>query len=131
MENIDLSGGEMLPKETCFKHLYITFTPSLTENELKRESFKSLMSQLLDAGIIYGLSLDDYKVILLFNHNKISKYELYDLLGDVYTMYFSENISLFAFIKTGCSLFYHHHKSITSVYDSIRKHKSKRMLNAV
>ena len=131
MESDYLSEGEELPKETCFKHLCITLNPSLTENEVKRESFKSQMSQLLDSGIIYGLSLDDDMVILLFNHNKISKYELYDLLGDIYTMYFSESISLFAFIKIGCSLFYHHHKSVTSVYDSIRKHKSKRMLNAV
>jgi len=89
------------------------------------------MFQLIDNGVIYGLRLDDYKIILMFNHNKISKNELYDLISDVYIMYFSKNISLSAFIKTGCSLFYHHHKSSTSLYDSIRKYKSKRVVHSV
>ena len=131
MENNYLSEGEELSKETCFKHLYITFTPSLTENEGRRESFKSKMFQLIDNGVIYGLRLDDYKIILMFNHNKISKNELYDLISDVYIMYFSKNISLSAFIKTGCSLLYHHHKCSTSLYDSIRKYKSKRVVHSV
>jgi hypothetical protein len=131
MKSKNLSEGEELSKEACFKYLYVTFTPSLTENEVKREAFKSHMSQLLDSGIIYGLLLDDYTVILKFNRNKLSKNELYDLVSDVYTRYFSETISLYSFIKTICSLFNHHHKSVISVYDSIRKHKSKRMQNAI
>ena len=131
MENNYLFEGEPLSKETCFKHLFLIFNPSLTENEVKRESFKSKMFQLIDNGVIYGFRLGDYKEILMFNRNKISKYELYDLLCDVYILYFSENISLFAFIKTGCSLFYYHHKSFTSLYDAIRKYKSKRAVHSV
>jgi len=131
MESNNLSVGEELSREMCFKHLYITFTPSLTENEAKRESFKSKVFQLIDTGVIYGLRQDAYKIILMFNRNKISKNELYDLISDVYILYFSENISLSAFIKTGYSLFYHHHKSLTSLYDSIRKHKSKKAVISI
>lgn len=131
MESNYLSEGEELSKEACFKHLYISLTPSLTENEEKIESFKSKTYQLIDNGVIYGLRLDEYKTILLFNRNKISKNELYDLLCDVYLLYFSENISLFAFIKTGCSLFYHPYKSLSSLYDSIRKHKSKSFIHSI
>lgn len=131
MKSNYLSEGEELSKEMCFKHLYITFTPSLTDNEVRRDSFKSRMFHLIDIGIIYGYRLDTYKIILLFNRNKISKNELYNLVSDVYTLYFSETISLYSFIKIICSLFYYHHKSVNSVYDSIRKHKSRRMLNAI
>ena len=131
MENIDLSEGERLSREACFNHLYVTFTPSLTENEEKIESFKSKIWQLINTGVIYGLRLDSYKFILMFNQNKISKIELYDLLCEVYILYFSESISLFAFIKAIYSLFYHAHKSLTSIYDSIRKHKSKKVVHSI
>ena len=131
MKSVNLSEGEELSKEACFNHLYISLTPALTENEEKIESFNSKIFQLIDSGVIYGLRLDEYKTILLFNRNKISKNELYDLLCDVYLLCFSENISLFAFIKAGCSLFYHPYKSISSLYDSIRKHKSKSIIHSI
>ena len=131
MKSNDLSEGEELSREACFNHLYVTFTPSLTENEERIESFKTKIFQLINTGVIYGLRLDSYKIILMFNQNKITKIESYDLLCEVYILYFSESISLFTFLKTIYSLFYHYHKSLTSLYDSIRKHKSKKVVHSI
>ena len=69
MESNDLSEGEELSREMCFKHLCITFKYYLTNDPEKNQKFRSLIEHIVNKGVIQAVMFDKVKVVFFYNKN--------------------------------------------------------------
>jgi hypothetical protein len=124
MENNNLSEGEPLSKETCFKHLYITFKSHLVNDQKKKEKFRSLTEFVVNKGIVQAVKYANGKVVFFYNKNLIPKSEFYDFISNVYSRFFAVNLPMNIFVNIGCFLFDCAGKKKDSIYMALKRHKN-------
>src|SRR5574344_272275 len=124
MERNNLSEGEELSKEACFKHLYITFESYLVSDSEKDEKFRLLTDYMIRQGVICAVRFAKGKMVFFYNKNLITKREFYDLISNVYSRFFAGNLPMNIFINIGCALFDCAGKKQDSIYMALKRHKN-------
>ena len=125
MENNYLSEGEGLSKETCFKHLYITFKLHLATDPDKNEKFRLLTEYMINENIVGAVKNSKGKVVFFYNKNLITKREFYCLLANVYVRFFGTSLAMKMYVSIGCALFDHDIKELRSIYVTMRRYRYK------
>jgi len=125
MENNYLSEGEELSKETCFKHLYITFKLHLATDPDKNEKFRLLTEYMINENIVGAVKNSKGKVVFFYNKNLITKREFYCLLANVYVRFFGTSLAMKMYVSIGCALFDHDIKELRSIYVTMRRYRYK------
>ena len=125
MENNYLSEGEELSKETCFKHLYITFKLHLATDPDKKEKFRQLTEYMINENIVGAVKNSKGKVVFFYNKNLITKREFYCLLANVYVRFFGTSLAMKMYVSIGCALFDHDIKELRSIYVTMRRYRYK------
>mgnify|MGYP003391049896 CR=1 FL=1 len=124
MENNYLSEGEELSKETCFKHLYITFKLHLATDPDKKEKFRLLTEYMINENIVGAVKNSKGKVVFFYNKNLITKREFYCLLANVYVRFFGTSLAMKMYVSIGCALFDCVGKKKDSIYMALKIHKN-------
>jgi len=125
MENNYLSEGEELSKETCFKHLYITFKLHLATDPDKKEKFRLLTEYMINENIVGAVKNSKGKVVFFYNKKLITKREFYCLLANVYVRFFGTSLAMKMYVSIGCALFDHDIKELRSIYVTMRRYRYK------
>jgi hypothetical protein len=125
MENNYLFEGEPLSKETCFKHLYITFKLHLATDPDKNEKFRLLTEYMINENIVGAVKNSKGKVVFFYNKNLITKREFYCLLANVYVRFFGTSLAMKMYVSIGCALFDHDIKELRSIYVTMRRYRYK------
>jgi len=125
MENNYLSEGEELSKETCFKHLYITFKLHLATDPDKNEKFRLLTEYMINENIVGAVKNSKGKVVFFYNKNLITKREFYCLLANVYVRFFGTSLAMKMYVSIGCALFDCAGKKNDSIYRALKRHKDR------
>ena len=125
MENNYLFEGEPLSKETCFKHLYITFKLHLATDPDKNEKFRLLTEYMINENIVGAVKNSKGKVVFFYNKNLITKREFYCLLANVYVRFFGTSLAMKMYVSIGCGLFDHDIKELRSIYVTMRRYRYK------
>ena len=127
MESNDLSEGEELSREMCFKHLCITFKYYLTNDPEKNQKFRSLIEHIVNKGVIQAVMIDKVKVVFFYNKNLITKSDFYSLIANIYVHFFGTSMAMKMFINIGCALFDHDEKEHRSIYVTMRRYRYKEL----
>ncbi len=125
MENNNLSEGEELSKETCFKHLCITFKTYLANNPEKNEKFRLLTEYMVNEDIVGAVKNSKGKMVFFYNKNLITKKEFYCLMANIYVRFFGTSLAMKMYVCIGCGLFDHDTKDLRSIYVTMRRYRYK------
>ena len=123
MESDYLSEGEELPKETCFKHLCITFKTYLANNPEKNEKFRLLTEYMVNEDIVGAVKNSKGKMVFFYNKNLITKSEFICLLANIYVRFFGTSLAMKTYVGIGCVLFGCNGKKNDSIYRALERHK--------
>ena len=124
MENNNLSEGEELSKETCFKHLCITFKTYLANNPEKNEKFRLLTEYMVNENIVGAVKNSKGKVVFFYNKNLITKSDFYCLMANVYVRFFGTSLAMKMYLCIGCILFDCTGQKKDSIYMALKRHKN-------
>ena len=126
MKSNDLSEGEELSREACYKHLYITFNYYLTNNPEKVQKFWSLMEFVVNHGVVGAIKYSKSRVVFFYDKNHMTKTETYDLLSNIYFRFFAGNMPMNMFVDLGCKMFdCYEKKKIDTIYRALKRHKAQ------
>ena len=128
MKNIDLSEGEELSREMCFKHLCITFKYYLTDDPEKIQKFRLLTEYIVNEGIIRAVRYSKSKVVFFYDKNQMTKTESYDLLSNIFSKFFADNMPMNNFVSLGCKMFdCYAKKKKDTIYRALKRHRNHKI----
>ena len=127
MESNDLSEGEELSREACYRNFYISFKYHLVDDHQKKEQFKSLIKYMINHDVIRAEKYEQGKVVYSYNKNLITKSEFYCLMANVYVHVFGTSLAMKMFIIIVCALFDHDETKRESIYMAIKRHKNNKI----
>ncbi len=123
MDTIGNNQTKVLTNEDSVNHFMMLWSAFLPPDENKVELFKDLITKLFEDEVIKGFMRDN-KFVILPNFGVLDKKHFYNLVYNVYSKFFQENLSINSFEKVASSIFFYNGKTSKTVYRNICKHNN-------